>query len=99
MFLFVSTVEFVVLGKGVADENRFDAGLYGMCPEERRWLKIKPEFGYGAKGVPGVIPPNATLSMCLFYHVLLLPTCVLLPREQHLGSGGRPFYCGRAGLG
>jgi FKBP-type peptidyl-prolyl cis-trans isomerase len=42
--------------------SRFDAGLYSMCPGERRRLKIAPEFGYGAKGVPGAIPPNSTLS-------------------------------------
>jgi len=39
----------------------FDAGVYNMCAGERRHLVIPSEYGYGSKGVPGVIPPNATL--------------------------------------
>ena len=43
------------------ERTRFDAGLYDMCPHEIRRLTIAPEFGYGRRGVPGTIPPNATL--------------------------------------
>ncbi|KAF2401225.1 hypothetical protein EJ06DRAFT_529359 [Trichodelitschia bisporula] len=39
----------------------FDAGLYDMCPRERRRLTIPPKYAYGEKGVPDVIPPNSTL--------------------------------------
>jgi hypothetical protein len=49
----------------------FDAGLYNMCPGEGRRLQIAPEFGYGVKGVLGVIPPNSTLSkssLFVFYY-------------------------------
>ena len=32
-----------------------------MSLNERAILKITPDFGYGAKGAGGVIPPNAHL--------------------------------------
>jgi FKBP-type peptidyl-prolyl cis-trans isomerase len=40
----------------------FDAGLWDMCIGDLRVIHIPPEYGYGAKGVDGVIPPNATLG-------------------------------------
>lgn len=39
----------------------WDQGLVGMREGGRRKLTIPPEMGYGARGVGGVIPPNATL--------------------------------------
>ena len=31
---------------------------------ERTKLTISPDYGYGAAGAGGVIPPNATLGQC-----------------------------------
>ena len=39
----------------------WDVGIVGMKVGEKRTLEISPEAGYGANGVGGVIPPNATL--------------------------------------
>jgi FKBP-type peptidyl-prolyl cis-trans isomerase FkpA len=39
----------------------WDQGVVGMKAGGKRKLTIPPEMGYGARGFPGAIPPNATL--------------------------------------
>lgn len=39
----------------------FDMGVTGMKVGGKRKVTIPPEFGYGARGAGGVIPPNQTL--------------------------------------
>uniref|UniRef100_A0A0N4ZNN0 peptidylprolyl isomerase n=1 Tax=Parastrongyloides trichosuri TaxID=131310 RepID=A0A0N4ZNN0_PARTI len=39
----------------------WDEGLERMSVGERATLRISPDMGYGARGIPGAIPGNATL--------------------------------------
>lgn len=39
----------------------WDKGIVGMKVGEKKTLTILPEDAYGARGIPGVIPPNSTL--------------------------------------
>ena len=48
------------LGAGYVIKG-WDLGVEGMHVGEVRKLTIPPHLGYGARGVPGVIPGNATL--------------------------------------
>ena len=48
------------LGAGMVIAG-WDEGVAGMMPGGKRTLTIPADLGYGASGVPGAIPPNATL--------------------------------------
>ncbi|KAM0350091.1 hypothetical protein ACHAPU_003254 [Fusarium lateritium] len=39
----------------------WDEGVTQMKLNEKAQLDITPDYGYGARGFPGAIPPNATL--------------------------------------
>ena len=39
----------------------WDVGIVGMRMGGRRTLRIPPQLGYGSKGAPPKIPPDATL--------------------------------------
>jgi FKBP-type peptidyl-prolyl cis-trans isomerase FkpA len=40
----------------------WDEGVRSMRPGGVRRIVVPPELAYGAKGIPGLIPPNATLT-------------------------------------
>merc|ERR1712037_789799 len=48
----------------------WDEGVMKMSVGEKAKLSITPDYGYGAHGAGGVIPPNADLE----FHVHLLDT-------------------------
>lgn len=49
-----------VIGSGDVIQG-LDLGLRGMKAGGERKVTMPPDMGYGVTGVPGVIPPNATL--------------------------------------
>ena len=38
-----------------------DTAMRGLCVGEKRRMTIHPDWAYGARGVPGTIPPNSVL--------------------------------------
>ena len=38
-----------------------DKAMRGLCVGEKRRMTIHPDWAYGARGVPGTIPPNSVL--------------------------------------
>ena len=38
-----------------------DKAMRGLCVGEKRRMFIHPDWAYGARGVPGTIPPNSVL--------------------------------------
>ncbi|ENN74643.1 peptidyl-prolyl cis-trans isomerase Fkbp12 [Dendroctonus ponderosae] len=49
-----------VIGKGEVIKG-WDEGVAQMSVGQRAILTCSPDYGYGQRGHPGVIPPNATL--------------------------------------
>ena len=48
------------LGKGQVIKG-WDEGVAQLSLGEKAKLTCPPDYAYGAKGFPGIIPPNATL--------------------------------------
>jgi len=40
----------------------WDEGVAQMSKGQRAKLKCSPDYAYGSRGHPGIIPPNATLN-------------------------------------
>src|SRR6476660_4286049 len=57
---FDSGVYDFVVGDGQVIKG-WDEGVAGMKVGGKRQLRIPPQLAYGEKGLPGAIPPNATL--------------------------------------
>lgn len=64
----------------------WDEGVATFKVGERAKLTISPDYGYGARGAGGVIPPNATLIFDV--ELLKVRTQRDGPRETKVGGGG-----------
>lgn len=42
-------------------QSKYDMFLFQLSVGQRAKLTCSPDYAYGARGHPGVIPPNATL--------------------------------------
>ena len=51
----------IVLGEAFV--RGLDDGLVGMRAGGRRRVQVPPDLAYGDEGVPGLVPPRATLSI------------------------------------
>lgn len=51
----------VSLRLGAAPVAGLDEGLEGIQPTGRRRIVVPPAQGYGSRGVPGLVPPDAAL--------------------------------------
>jgi hypothetical protein len=60
----------------------WELGMPGMKVGGVRKIVIPPDYGYGSKGIPPVIPPNSTL----IFEVELLQ---ILPKPSQGGSSGQ----------
>ncbi|KAF9980373.1 FK506 binding protein proline rotamase rapamycin-binding protein [Mortierella antarctica] len=49
------------IGRGLVIKG-WDEGVPQLSLTEKAILKITPDYGYGARGAPPVIPPNANLT-------------------------------------
>ncbi len=49
----------IVIGEALVPG--LDDGLFGMRADGRRRVRVPPESGYGEAGIPGLVPPGATL--------------------------------------
>jgi len=58
----------VILGK--ASLKGWNDGLLGVQAQGERRIIVPPELAYGAEGLPGMIPPNSTLTFQV--HVLAI---------------------------
>ena len=50
-----------------------DKAMRGLCVGEKRRMIIHPDWAYGARGVPGTIPPNSVLVFDVELHSIEKP--------------------------
>lgn len=55
----------------------WDEGLVQVSKGATALLTVTPEFGYGERGFPNLIPPNATLFVSYFHGLKKLYVCLI----------------------